>query len=169
MNIFVIDEDPKRSAMQLNDKHIVKMVVEQAQMLSTTRLLFKDKTLGLYKPCFINHPCTKWVRESLDNYRWSVIHFKALCEEYTYRYYKVHKTMSLLPLFTKELKGIPDIGLTKFATAMPDKNKVEDSIQSYRNYYLGEKILNKIWTNRKKEELDYWLSSNLKDEQFKRN
>ncbi len=35
MNIFVLDEDPVISAQMMCDKHIPKMIVEAAQMLST--------------------------------------------------------------------------------------------------------------------------------------
>ena len=33
MNIFVVDEDPVIAARQLCDKHVVKMILETAQML----------------------------------------------------------------------------------------------------------------------------------------
>lgn len=167
MNIFAIDADPVKAAKQMHDKHVNKMIVESAQMLSTVRRHYGDHTSGLYKSCFVKHPCTLWVKQSLSNYLWLCFHFKALCEEYTYRYYKIHKTHNLLVLLSRELVGIPDIGLTPFATAMPDKYKVNNPIQSYRNYYLGQKIQNKYWTNRTKDELDPWLSSHLSDDQFK--
>ena len=167
MNIFFIDEDPVKAAYHQTDKHVVKMTLESAQLLSTCRRYYGDSSSCLYKSTHINHPSNLWVRESLDNYLWLCHHFKALCDEYTFRYYKTHKCMQLLFKFGEPLEGIPNIGLTPIKLAMPEQYKVDDPIQSYRNYYLAEKIQNKYWTNRKKADLDNWLSSQLLDSQFK--
>lgn len=167
MNIFFIDQDPIKAAYQQTDKHVVKMALESAQLLSTTRRYYGDTSSVLYKSTHINHPSNLWVRESLANYLWLCHHFKALCQEYTYRYHKTHKSMGLLFKFGQPLDSIPDIGLTPIKLAMPDQYKVDDPIQSYRNYYLAEKIKDKYWTNRKKEDLDHWLSSQVLDAQFK--
>ena len=35
MNIFVLNKDPVLAAQEQCDKHVVKMIVESAQMLST--------------------------------------------------------------------------------------------------------------------------------------
>ena len=35
MNIFHLDRDPVQSAQWMIDKHVVKMIVESAQLLST--------------------------------------------------------------------------------------------------------------------------------------
>ena len=44
MNIFVVDEHPIRAAHQMVDKHIVKMILEAGQMLSTShRVLDGDE------------------------------------------------------------------------------------------------------------------------------
>ena len=66
MNIFVTDEDPVKSAQTLCDKHVVKMVLESAQMLSTAWRQWDPEASeerGLYKAAHPNHPCTKWVYE----------------------------------------------------------------------------------------------------------
>lgn len=167
VNIFILDENPFRAASHFHDKLVVKMILESAQMLSTTRRFYGDNRSCLYKTSFLNHPCTIWVRESLDNYIWLSKHFIGLCNEYTYRYNKIHRSHNLLPIFGEVLENFESKGLTPFALAMPDKYKTDDTVQSYRNYYLGEKIKDKIWTNRSREELDSWLSASLKDEQFK--
>ena len=39
MNIFILDEDPVIAARMLCDRHIPKMIVESAQMLSTAHRL----------------------------------------------------------------------------------------------------------------------------------
>ena len=118
MNIFVLDNDPVKAAQLQCDKHVVKMIVESAQMLSTTHRMLDGKELKrpsksgrtmvkyyelpderediLYKAVHFNHPCTVWSRESCCNYSWHYEHFIALCDEYKYRYGKTHSTDSKL-------------------------------------------------------------------------
>ena len=170
MNIFVVDEHPVRAARQMVDKHVVKMILEAGQMLSTShRVLdgdeYYDRTKNnrrikrwrlsderedkLWKASFVNHPCTRWTMESRMNYRWHATHALALCREYTHRYEKVHNSQSLIEyLFNREPLNIKEGGLTKFAIAMPDQYKVECSVESYRNYYRGEKAYFAKWKNR---------------------
>ena len=142
MNVFVLDKDPVIAAVQQCDKHIVKMIVESAQMLSTTHRMLdgirvrKPSKSGkttvnhyilpnhphedtLYKAVHFNHPCTVWTRESLENYEWHYRHFVALCDEYRYRYGKVHQSDRILREVLKTPpKNIPQKGLTQFPLAM---------------------------------------------------
>ena len=170
MNIFAIDEHPVRAARQMVDKHVVKMILEAGQMLSTShRVLdgeeYYDRTKNnrrikrwrlsderedkLWKASFVNHPCTQWTMESRMNYRWYATHALALCREYTHRYEKIHNSQALIEyLFNREPLNIKEGGLTKFAVAMPDQYKVECSVESYRNYYRGEKAYFAKWKNR---------------------
>ena len=170
MNIFAIDEHPIRAAHQMVDKHVVKMILEAGQMLSTShRVLdgdeYYDKTKNnrrikrwrlnderedkLWKASVVGHPCTRWTMESRMNYRWHATHALALCREYTHRYEKTHKAQPLIEyLFNREPLNIKEGGLTKFAVAMPDQYKVECSVESYRNYYRGEKAYFAKWKNR---------------------
>ena len=140
MNIFVLDETPQLSAQYQCDKHVVKMVTETAQMLSTVKT-----EMGLdapYRPTHKHHPCTRWVKESRENYFWAWNLGYALGEEYTYRYGKVHKAWLK---FSEGHLDIPDDiefpneGLTAFAQAMPDEYKSDDAVKAYRDYYIGEK------------------------------
>ena len=68
MNIFFIDKCPVRSAIQLCDKHVVKMVLETAQMCSTAihEWCWGDEMIleHVYKPAYKNQPMTVWVREN---------------------------------------------------------------------------------------------------------
>lgn len=167
MNIFFVDSCPIKSAIHLHNRHCVKMVLESAQLLSTVRVMFGDNDTRLYKPTHVNHPSTKWIRTSLENYLWLLQHFVALLNEYTYRYGRPHACLKLLQVLALPINGFPEQGLTKFALAMPDEFKVDDPVQSYRNYYLGKKIQNNFWTKRKPEELDSWLTDHLNLSQFK--
>lgn len=117
MNIFVTSDSPIESARYLDDKRVIKMCTESAQMLSTAIRLKTDYPLKdeLYKVTHINHPCNKWTMESQQNYQWLLLHFIELCNEYTRRYGKVHASMSLLKHFEYNKYSLPDIGLTSYA------------------------------------------------------
>jgi len=97
MNIFVTSMDPIESAKNLDDQRVVKMIVESAQMLSTSMNV--RGLNGPYKTTHKNHPCTAAVTYNYENYKWLLSHFTALLEEYTYRYGKVHKCADYLPIF----------------------------------------------------------------------
>lgn len=144
MNIFVVDEDPIVSATQLCDKHVVKMIVEGCQMLSTIHRIggshFIYAPVNLYKASFHNHPCTIWARESSENYMWLADHTRALSFEYTHRYGKIHAAHDMTEWFVKMYPAnIVHSKLTPFAQAMPDKYKNSDPVQAYRNYYIHDK------------------------------
>ena len=144
MNIFVVDECPVISAQQLCDKHVVKMVVEGCQMLSTIHRMFASHIVyapvELYKESFRNHPCTIWARQTTSNYMWLANHTNELSKEYTNRYGKIHAAHQLTQWFIRTIPGqIPYGDLTPFAQAMPDKYKCEDGVTAYRNYYIYEK------------------------------
>ena len=84
MNIFVTDPCPVKSAQEQCDKHVVKMVLESAQMLSTAWRVFDNEAAEnaeMYKQAHLNHPCSIWVREAQENYIWLYKHFDALCTE----------------------------------------------------------------------------------------
>jgi len=145
MNIFYLDRDPKIIAQELCDKHIVKMPLESAQMLCTAwraktspyDKVARQKLVGLYKAVHVKHPSTIWTYSSEGNYLWHFKLFKAMLEEYTRRYNKVHASSKLL----KQLAESPMKGGEFYPPpqCMPDEYKCEDTIQAYRNYYIAEK------------------------------
>ena len=160
MNIFAVQQCPAKSASDLCDQHIVKMPIETAQMISTNLHL-----LGLpheYKPCYQNHPCTIWARQSYENFNWLISHGLALCYTYSQRYKKVHKSQNIIQNALKTLKDailrgvihFPECHLTPFAQAMPDQYKSKNPIQAYRNYYKAEKLGFARW---KHSERPSWL------------
>jgi hypothetical protein len=165
MNIFYLDENPKIAAQAMTDKHVIKMILESAQLLSTAHRVLDGKEYihispanrrlrrwnhpdllmhsVLYKSTHINHPSAMWVRESSSNYQWLYQHFVALCEEYTKRYKKIHATERLLKDILKNLPNNISKGeLTPMKIAISDERYHEKNnpIQSYRNYYIGEKL-----------------------------
>ncbi len=138
MNIFVLDNNPKLAAEYHCDKHVVKMILETAQMLSTCNRYF-----GLdegYKSTHVNNPCNKWLRESLDNYLWLTELGFYLDEEYGFRYGKTHKSWGVIESLTIPPKhNFPKTGLTPFAQVMPDEYRSSDVVESYRTFYAIEK------------------------------
>jgi len=145
MNIFAVDENPYEAAEQLCDKHVVKMIVEGCQMLSTNHRLSASHIVyapvELYKQSFENHPCTIWARQTTSNYMWLAQHTHELSNEYTRRYGKIHKAHDMTLWFMTFIPSkVPNGYLTPFAQAMPDEFKVPgDGIAAYRNYYIGAK------------------------------
>ena len=149
MNIFVTDECPVKSAQHHCNVHNVKMILEVAQMLSTAHFVLDGVQVG-YKPTHKNHPCSIWIRETSENYKWAYDHLKALCDEYTFRTGKVHKTSELLKSLAKQPCKIVCGARTPFAMAMPDPFKklgVFDQTKAYKAY-LNEKF--KEWACREK-------------------
>lgn len=164
MNIFVLDTSPTRAAKFHCDKHVVKMVLESAQLLSTAhQVLDGDKAIeGIYKPTHINHPCAVWVRESSDNYDWVYRLFTALCEEYKKRYGRVHLTdTKMRHTLANFPKNLPTGPLTPFTQCMPDEHKTPgDAVTAYRNYYRQDKRAFAHWKNGAPS---WWLAKDLAD------
>lgn len=151
LNIFVLSHDPVEAARQQADKHVVKMVLETAQLLCTAHRVIDgvDDSI-LYKQTHANHPCAIWVRESRSNYDWLYAHFEALANEYTFRYGKAHATWKKLATALKTApKLISAINQTPFALCMPDEYKVnDDPVLSYQAYYIQGKASILNWTRR---------------------
>jgi hypothetical protein len=146
MNIFFLDTDPKKCALYHNDKHVVKMILETAQLLCGVHWVSGNE--APYKLSHKNHPCSIWVRSSLENYLWLCELGMELCEEYTFRYGKKHKTQSVIEWCIINKPNIEDIPFTEPPKAMPEEFKVNSTTQSYRNYYMGPKKDFCVWKNR---------------------
>lgn len=193
MNIFYLDETPKLCAEMHCDKHVVKMITEYAQLMSSAHRVidgkltdvvlpnhkvkkiylmpgestqvdvdYEDGDVGFLNPRYklrpanrsfyaathINHPCTVWTRSSQLNYYWLFETFSWLLKEYTHRYSRQHACQKLV----NSLQNIPSIEKAEFTpppAAMPPEYKVPgDEVQSYRNFYMGEKSRFAKWTKR---------------------
>ena len=147
MNIFYLDKDPYKAAEFQYNKHVVKMILESAQMLCTAHHHYGNGENVPYKKAHYNHPSTIWCRENKNHYRWLYNHMIALGQEYTDRYRdkngkgKQHLTITKC----KESlccypPGIPEGIFLEPPQCMPDEYKVKNnSIKAYWNYYIGEK------------------------------
>ena len=181
MNIFYLHNDTTKCAELHNDKHVVKMILEYAQLLSTAHrfidgvpsidrgtrtgrqrtsyILSDSRDAVLYRATHINHPSAIWVRQSDTNYKWLQSMLVTLCKEYTYRYDKVHKCErdGLVEQLARLPDTIPSGHFTEPTPAMPDEVKVAgNSIKSYRNYYINNKTHLASWKKRNKPE---WYSA----------
>lgn len=145
MNIFVLDLNPILCATYHVDRHVVKMVLETAQILSTVKQQYGEA--APYRATHKKHPCVLWAGQSVDNYRWLVELGLALGNEYTYRYGKIHKS-SLVIASIKEPPTLPAQQLTPFAQAMPIDYQHSDPVLAYRRYYKRDKAHLLAYTNR---------------------
>lgn len=162
MNIFVLDNDPRTAAEYMCDKHIPKMIVETFQMMGSAlrRHGATDDQMPVtqagkpLKGGYHNHPCTKWVGDSICNFVWTGIHGVALCDEYMLRYRKVHSCDIKIRRMSDMMDMLPNIPQTPYALAMPDEYKSEDAIDSYRRYYIMDKSRFAKWE--KGREAPHW-------------
>jgi hypothetical protein len=161
MNIFYLDSHPDLAAWYHCDKHVVKMVTEAAQILSTVHRV-RGLTLycdgeGLYKATHSHHPCTLWAMESRANYEWLYKLYRGLLTEYTKRYDKHHKAGNI----SKALRRLPHyhrgkgghnyeactLPFTEPPQVMPLEFQGPDTVQAYRNYYLKDKARFAKWAH----------------------
>ena len=114
----------------LCDKHVVKMIVESTQILSTCHHIYNSKLKDkVYKKTHINHPCVIWVCNSKSNYNWLVNHLDELYKEYFLRYNKKkHKSQLIFKYVKKAPINLKDIGLAKFIQAIPEEFKSKTAI-----------------------------------------
>jgi hypothetical protein len=151
MNIFRLDEDFRKCAEYHTDRHLVKMIVEHMQLMSTAHHVAGSSldVSSVYKKTHHNHPCGVWVRESKANYLWLHRLTVAMCKEYSFRYGKVHKAIrsGMLRRLARYPK-LPDIGPTPQRLAMPERYHVSNPVVAYRNYYVNDKSHLFTWRGR---------------------
>jgi hypothetical protein len=153
---------PKLCAKMHCDKHVVKMILEYAQILCTAHRIVDDiddnnKNVHYYKKAHVNHPSVKWARETKGNYMWLYYLFKHLCKEYTYRYEKTHlcdtKLRKILKIPPKYINQ--SMIITKLPQCMPNECKIAGNpIVAYRKYYIIEKAYFAKW---KKRDIPDWF------------
>lgn len=142
MNIFVLDENPVRAAADHCDKHVVKMIVESAQLLSFVHHRYGTATSRMYKYSkgHVNHPCTVWAAETKGNYLWLLELAWALSAEYTDRYHRIHKSTKVLRHLKHPPKACPDKKRTPFVLCMPEELHEENAVEAYRDFYVTKKF-----------------------------
>ena len=159
MNIFVLDQDPRVCAVYHNDKHVVKMILESAQLLCGVHHMTESNLDVPYGLSHKNHPCSILARKCIENYIWLCDLGLELSKEYTHRYGKRHKSQDIIEWCMTNLPNLPEFGdITQHPKAMPDECKTDDVVESYRRYYIMEKSSFCNWKNR---EIPNWYKINL--------
>lgn len=162
MNIFFLHLNPKQCAQWHVDRHVIKMIIETAQLLCSA--IWMCGIQAPYKLTHKNHPCAIWCRANKENWKWLKELGLALCEEYTFRYGKRHSCQSVI-----EKLECPNLKEGKFfepPQAMPDDFKIKnDSIRAYRLFYsIGKRHLHN-WKTRhawKNREIPFFVKDILK-------
>jgi hypothetical protein len=156
MNIFYLSENPIEAAEWMVDRHVVKMILESAQLLSTAHRILDGKEIQIqadieqidgtiktrkkklwllgdareeiiYSATHINHPSAVWARTSIENYNWLVDHFFALMQEYNYRYEKTHKCFGEISFaLCTPPKNLEEYDMTKMPSCMAEEYIVSD-------------------------------------------
>jgi hypothetical protein len=149
MNIFFLDKNPSISAAYTNNVHIIKMITESAQLLSTahrildgykesyycpdklkmkSRHVLPDSRNGvLFQACHINHPSAVWVRQSSGNYKFLYELYMAYVKEYSRRYPfaivkgSLQENVHKSSLLSEHLKSFPR-NIPEEELKFPDKN-----------------------------------------------
>lgn len=180
MNIFYLDNDVQKCAEYHIDKHVVKMVLEYCQLLSSAHrvldgeetydyskngrrvkrfILPEGKNEVIYSATHINHPSTVWTRSSKANYMWLHSLLAALAKEYTFRYGKIHacESSGLIKALAEPPANIPDTPFTEPTPAMPKEYiNPKSSVASYKKYYIKDKYAFSSW---KRRPVPYWFKT----------
>lgn len=178
MNIFFLDKTIEDCVQMHVDKHVVKMVTEYCQIMSTAhRVLDGEQYIAISavgrrtkafrmrsdiddelmnKMTHMNHPSAVWARSNRSCYEYLHKLTVALCKEHTHRYGTIRSciTSGLLDRLASPPENISDGEFTEPTPAMPPEFIVPgDSVESYRRYYVGAKRHLASWKNR---EQPYW-------------
>lgn len=152
MNIFVTDPCPQQSAKNLDNKRVIKMILESAQMLSTAAHELGYPEYAAYKSTHKNHPCNVWVRKNKSNYLWLFKHFIYLCGEYKRRYNREHKSYQYWILFKFFGECVmPKGDMTPFVNCARNKSLGIDYTNEDDVHLAYQLYLNERWENDKKE------------------
>lgn len=153
MNIFAISDDPKECAEVLDDKRVVKMTLETAQLLSNAMHAHCDTLTPPYDLSHENHPVSKWTRATRGNYEWTLDLFRYLCHEKLRRYpdNPPHASGGFYSKFVKAYVDTPQGDRTPFINC--GRYKALDVHTSYRLTLKDkweEDCRVPTWTNREK-------------------
>lgn len=162
MNIFITSPCPIKSAQEHCSVHLRKQIVESCQLLSTAHVVLDGKQVAM-KATHVGHPSSKWSRENSSNYLWLYEHFKALCEEYTHRTGKVHKSSEWLKILNNLPENIPNKPLSEFVYVGPDEHRLKSLTCVHGAYKLYLRAKFKEWQSRidKKQMQVVWTNRNI--------
>ncbi len=141
MNIFVLNRNPRLAAQDHCDRHVVKMIIESAQLMSFVHHLNGStvRNMCAFSETHAKHPCTLWAATSIENYEWLYELAVALSAEYTERYGKVHKTYRERIVHLRKPPAIKQRAMTPHVQCMPEYLHHANVVTAYRDFYLMEK------------------------------
>lgn len=167
MNIFYLDRDPRIAATYHCDKHVVKMVTESAQLLSSVHRevdgASEDDIPHLYRLTHKGNPLLEWLKKSKDHYDWLYALFANLCREYTRRYSpltssKIHLTqLKLMHSLKNAPQGLQSRGFVDPPALTKEYSfDGDDAVEIYRSYYIVDKHGMFSWKTRTSP---YWINT----------
>ena len=147
MNRFIIEDTPQKIAKSLCDQHIVKMPLEESQMLCTALWhhapQYAEKH-DLYKPVHQKHPCTLWAMETRSNYEWAFCLYREMLFEYMDRYKKGHGASKHYDALWLGRFEIPSGSFTKHPQCFSGHDELKTDeffpIKAYREFYILDKL-----------------------------
>lgn len=155
MNVFVLDMDLLKCAEYHTDKHVVKMITETVQLLSSAYYSTNEEEVAPYKISHYNHPWARWARTTVSNRWWLSCLGIALYGEYKYRYGDKHHRGGDLIIYMRQFPpALSEGGLTQMPMCMPEECKIGGVVESYREYYRRHKKHIFKWTGRDKP---FWI------------
>jgi len=150
MNRFIIEETPQEIAKSLCDQHIVKMPLEEAQMLCTALWHHAPdyaEEHDLYKPVHQKHPCTLWAKRNRSNYTFAWQLYACMLDEYTNRYGKIHGASKHLHVLLEGRQFMPSSpagGMTAHPQCFSGHDDLKTDeffpIEAYRAFYRVDKL-----------------------------
>lgn len=166
MNIFALSRMPDIAAQKMCDQHVrSKMIVETGQILANCYKLETLQQAPLTQKgrprvySYYNHPCCKWARETIGNFKWLSQHGLALVEERQFRWpdSRPHFTAQFIE-WTQyhdpdNLDQNKNVHLTDFYQAFGQENQEliqQNPVKGYQLYYNRVKrhTINPTWTKR---------------------
>lgn len=165
MNIFAISASPSECAAALDDKRVIKMALETAQMLCTS-LYLHGYTETPYKPTHMHHPCTRWAAEKMSHWEWLLTYLGKLNSKYKERFrkecnLKAYTVVMEHDLITVAKKLLPVGPMSDFhnSSGFPDLPVFEAYKESLTKKWLQDKRRPK-WTN---DEPPLWIDPSYRD------
>ena len=181
MNIFFLHPNARRCARWHCNKHVVKMILETAQLLYTAHWVlemaenrlpcFKDAPLqkssgirgylSIHNPA---HPSAIWTRASKEHYEWLCLLGLELCREFTHRFKKTHSCEVHIRWLASNIpRTLPSNGWRDPPCAMPPEYRIsKNSVSCYRLYYVKGKSTLLQYTSRNPP---HWLDTNIMTKQ----
>mmetsp|Transcript_59834 Transcript_59834/g.157317 ORF Transcript_59834/g.157317 Transcript_59834/m.157317 type:complete len:200 (+) Transcript_59834:86-685(+) len=164
MNIFFLSMSPEEAARWHANIHVVKMIVETAQLLCNVHHRasqegshclppYTRKGRVPYRESRAGHSklgSMIWVAESLGNYRWGVRLGLALCREYNggrgraegrTEQHKTQRVLEWLRDHEPNFRRTRRTAVRERHLAMPDKFKgAASAVEAYHDYYHSKSL-----------------------------